>query len=99
MRTSTRVLGVFVLLLGLIAITSGMYGQKVSKHGKTFVEEPNDSTRGVATKTEYFYIDAQGVRDTIWISSKGSAFVWKVSKKTGKKYRKYLPEVTKSLKK
>ena len=99
MRTSSRVLGIIVLLLGLIAITSGMYGQKVSKHGKTFIEEPHDSTRGVATKTEYFSIDAQGVRDTIWISSKGKAFVWKVSKKTGKKYRKYLPEITKQLKK
>ena len=99
MRTSSRVLGIIVLILGLIAITSGMYGQKVSRHGKTFVEEPHDSTRGVATKTDYTYIDSKGVRDTVYLSSKGTAFIWKVSKKTGKRYRKYLPEVTKQLKK
>lgn len=97
MRTSSRVLGIIVLILGLIVTTCGMYGQKVSKHGKTFVEEPHDSTRGVATKTDYYYIDAQGVRDTIWVSSKGKYFIWKVSKKTGKRYRKYLPQVTETL--
>jgi hypothetical protein len=101
MRTSTRVLGIIVLFLGLLAISNGIKGQQVIRKGKTFIEIPkNDSTsRGVAHKTEYYYIDANGVFDTIWVSSKGSAFIWKVSKKTGKKYRKYLPEITKSLKK
>ena len=98
MRTSSRILGIIVLILGFVATTCGM-GQKVSKHGKTFIEEQHDSTRGVATKTDYTYIDSKGVRDTVYLSSKGTAFIWKISKKTGKRYRKYLPEVTKQLKK
>ncbi len=38
-------------------------------------------------KTIYTY-----EKDTIYISKKGSPYVWKTSKKTGKKYKKYLPK-------
>lgn len=73
--------------------------QNVVRKGNTFIEQKSDSTpRGGATKTNMLFTDAKGQTDTIYVSSKGSCFVWKVSKKTGKRYRKYLPEITKQLK-
>ena len=73
--------------------------QNVVRKGNAFIEQKSDSTpRGGATKTNMVFTDTKGQTDTIYVSSKGSCFVWKVSKKTGKRYRKYLPEITKQLK-
>lgn len=47
-------------------------------------------------KTEYTY--GQGTQDTIYLNANGKAFINKVSKKSGKSYRKYLdPETSKQL--
>lgn len=93
-----RIAGISVLVLFfLFAIGYSIKAQIVRK-GNTFIEQKSDSSqRGGATKTKYLYTDSKGVTDTVYISSKGSAFIFKVSKKTGKKYRKYLPEVSKQL--
>ena len=71
--------------------------QNVVQNGKTFiVQESDSSSKGKATKTEYTYQDKTGIYP-IYLSANGSAFIFKVSKKSGKEYRKYLPEVTKKL--
>jgi hypothetical protein len=98
MRKSSRILAFIVLMLGFIAISNGLKAQKVIRKGNTFIEQRDSaSKRGGAKKTSFIYTDAKGVSDTVYISSRGKAFVWKVSKKTGKKYRKYLPEVTEQM--
>lgn len=95
-RPKNRILAIIVLMLGFIAISNGMKAQSTLKQiGKTFVES-TDSMSNV-TKTDYVYQDKKGNVDTIYLSKNGSAFIWKVSKKTGKPYRRYLPEVTKQL--
>lgn len=98
MKCSSRVLGIIVLVLGLLAISNGMKAQDVVRQGNTFVEQQSDSTQrgGKYTKTEYLYTDKKGNTDTVYVSSRGSAFIWKVSK-TGRVYRKYLPKVTEAL--
>lgn len=86
-----------VLLLWLIiAVTNSMKAQNVIRHGNTFVEQKSDSARGGATKTQYLYTDKKGRTDTVYISSTGKAFIWKISK-NGNRYRKYLPKVTEQL--
>lgn len=71
--------------------------QQVVQNGKTFIVQQSDSSsRGKATKTEYTYQDKTGTYP-IYLSTNGNAFIYKVSKKSGKKYPKYLPEVTKKL--
>ncbi len=97
----SRALAWIVLLLGFIAIINGnIKAQNVIRKGNTFVEQKSDSTKkSGATKTDYLYTDARGITDTVYISSTGKAFIWKVSKKTGKVYRKYLPKVTEQLNK
>lgn len=64
--------------------------QQVVQNGKTFVvQQPDSSSRGKITKTEYTYQDKTGTYP-IYLSANGNAFIFKVSKK-------YLPEVTKKL--
>lgn len=63
---------------------------KVVKEGNTFKEEQQveycDST------TEYKYVDKQGKEYPVFKSKRGSLYIWKISKKSGKGYRKYLPK-------
>ena len=94
---SSRVLGLCVLILGFIALSMGMKAQNVVRNGKTFTEQKVDSAKSRGTKTDYLYTDKNGVTDTIYLSKNGNAFIWKVSKKTGKRYPKYLPKVTEQL--
>lgn len=93
---SSRIFAIVVLMLGFLAISNGIKAQNVKRNGNTFVEQ-SDSAKSEATKTDYLYTDKKGVTDTVYLSKNGNAFIWKISKKTGKHYRKYLPEVTKQL--
>lgn len=89
---------VAITLMFILALSA--HGQKVIQRGNTFVEQV-DSIKTVkkATKTEYVYIDKNGVSYIVYLSSNGKAFIIKTSKRTGKQYRQYLPEVTKRLSK
>lgn len=93
---SSRIFAIIVLMLGFLAISNGMKAQNVKRNGNTFVEQ-SDSAKSEATKTKYLYTDKKGVTDTVYLSKNGNAFIWKISKKTGKRYPKYLPEITKQL--
>lgn len=75
--------------------------QSVRRVGNTFVEQVDSSKKVVKEpkKTEYTYTDKKGNVYPIYLSSTGKAFIKRISKKTGKEYREYLPEVTKQLSK
>lgn len=51
------------------------------------------------TKTEYTWKDKKGNEYPIYLSSRGKAYIIRISKNTGKEYKQYLPEVTEQLKK
>lgn len=91
--TKRRILSFIVLILGFMAIATGMKAQHVERKGNTFVQVV-DSIK----KTSLTYITKDGTKYPIYLSSKGHAFIICVSKKSGKEYRRYLPEVTKQLK-
>lgn len=87
---------VLTLLFTLVSITGNAQNNEpqVEQQGNVFIQK---STRGgQIIKTNYVYVDSKGQRDTIYLSSTGKAFVFKVSK-NGNTYKKYLPEVTKKL--
>lgn len=96
-----KVAGVVLILLFFLFAFLGVQeakGQNYSRVGKIFIEQKKDSsTRSGAKKTDMVFIDNRGHKDTIYVSSKGAYFIFKVSKKTGKPYRRYLKEVTKEL--
>lgn len=87
---------VAITLAYLLAFSQAAFGQNVVQQGKVFVEQKYDRESG-ETKTEYLYQDKSGKVDTVYLSKTGKAFVWKVSKKSGKRYRKYLPEIGKRI--
>ena len=90
----SRILAWIVLLLGLIAYSQG-FAQNVILKGKTFIQ---DSPKQDSVKTDYEYQDRDGVKHAIYLSAKGKAFYWAVSKNTGKRYKRYLPKITEMLK-
>lgn len=90
------ILSICVLMLGMLfAIKNEIRAQNVVLQKKVFVQQ---SSTGDSTKTDYEYQDRDGVKYTIYLSSKGKAYVWMKSKKTGKLYKRYLPKVTEMLK-
>ena len=95
MKKSTRILSIIVLILSMLILSQGLQAQNVVRQGKVFVQS---STSGDSTKTDYEYQDREGVKYTIYLSSKGKAYVWMKSKKTGKLYKRYLPKITEMLK-
>lgn len=89
---------VCVLTLAIIPIKGE--AQKCTLKGKTF--EQVDSSKpskqkDMGVKTQYTFKAKDGKEYPIYISKQGKAFIWRVSKKTGKQYKQYLPEVTKQL--
>ena len=71
--------------------------QSVTKQGNNFTQVSNKKSAGKETKTQYTYTDSKGVVYPVWLSSTGKAFIKKVSKKTGKEYKQYVPEIGKQI--
>ena len=87
-------LGIFltIVLLALCSVTCK--AQNVRKQGNTFIEQCDSTKKSTVYETDFVYVDKDGKAYPIYLSKTGSAFIIKVSKKSGKKYRKYLPDVT-----
>lgn len=95
MNNVRRILVIIVLTLGmLVCHIKGILAQNVRLEGKTFVQQ---STSGDSTRTEYYFQDRNGVSYPIYLSSRGKAYAWVKSKKSGKLYKRYLPKVTEKL--
>ena len=65
-------------------------------NGTTFTDSTvSNSKAGTdeGTKTKYTYQNKKGESFPIFLSKSGKAFYWATSKKTGKRYRRYLPEI------
>ena len=75
----------FVILLGIIA------NAQVLKEGNTF-KSNKEKTEVVEQKTSYEYEDSKGNKYPIYVSKRGSLYVIKTSKRTGKEYKYYLPK-------
>lgn len=93
---------VLTLFFTLVSITGNAQDNKkstIERQGNVFVQKSSSRGSNNVIKTNYIYEDSKGQCDTIYISSTGKCFVFKVSKKTGNVYKKYLPEVTEQLKK
>ena len=71
--------------------------QSVQRKGNTFTQISNKKSAGKEIKTKYTYTDSKGVVYPVYLSSTGKAFIKKVSKKTGKEYKQYVPEIGKQI--
>lgn len=82
----------------LLACGTTLSAQSVQRQGNNFTQVSNGGkSSGKETKTQYTFTDSKGTKYPIYLSSSGKAFVKKVSKKTGKEYKQYLPDVGKAI--
>lgn len=87
----------FIAVMMLLSLNMGINAQSVQRQGNNFTQVSNPKTSGKETKTEFTYTDSKGNIYPIYLSSTGKVFIKKVSKKTGKEYKMYLPEVGKQI--
>ena len=77
---------VLCILLALFCITANA---EVKREGDTFKVEQTSKASG--KKTKYTWEDKEGNKYPVYVSKKGDCYVLRTSKKTGKKYKFYLP--------
>jgi hypothetical protein len=90
----------FVVCIAMVlALGVSTYAQSVERKGNTFIQLSNKGSKsgGKETKTQYIFKDSKGNVYPVYLSSTGKAFIKKVSKKTGKEYKQYVPEVGKQI--
>lgn len=78
-----------IALLVVLSMSIASYAGVV-RHGNTFVE--NTTSVNQDTQTKYTWQDKDGNIYPIYITKKCACYVIKVSKKTGKEYKYYLPK-------
>lgn len=84
-----------ILLCFLAAHWLETRAQNVVLRGDTFV--CIDSVKSLhPTMTKYFYLK-DGNKYPIYATANGKCFVIKTSKKTGKEYKQYLPQISEKL--
>ncbi len=81
----------------LMSLSLGVQAQNVERKGNTFTQVTNKKSSGKEVKTQYTYTDSKGNIYPIYLSSTGKAFILKVSKKSGKEYKQYMPEIGKQI--
>lgn len=96
----------FISVIAILGIVFAGYAQtKYEQSGNTFKMAKTERAikKGAEPlKTPFVFEDTKGVKYPIYISNggKGSAYIIKVSKKTGKEYKAYLgKEITAEIKK
>jgi hypothetical protein len=91
---------IIIAAVMLFSLNVGVQAQSVVKSGNTFTQVSNNKggkSGGKETKTQYTYKDSKGNVYPVYLSASGKAFIKKASKKTGKEYKQYLPEVGKQI--
>ncbi len=79
----------FLMLAMLMFLgISNAYSQEYKRNGDTFTVTSKTQTKSEPVKTKFVY-EKNGVKYPIYISSTGSCFVVRTSKK-GKEYKQYL---------
>ena len=78
---------ILCLVLVLICITTNA---EIKREGDTFKVEQTVKEKDTVTK--YTWVDKDGISYPVFITKKGSCYVIRTSKKSGKEYKYYLPK-------
>ena len=87
----------FTILLAMMVGTINAQSVKIERKGNVFVEQKDTAFVNNGTKTKYTYKASDGKEYPIYLSKNGKAYIVRVSKKSGKLYKQYLPKVTEQL--
>lgn len=85
------ILLVAITLISVITAVGQNSHTKVERQGNQFIETKVSQT---GTLTPYTYIDKDEIEYQIYVMDNGRCYINKVSKKSGKTYKKYLDEDT-----
>ena len=77
-----------IALLVMLTLSISSYAGVV-KEGNVYVQK---TTTVKEKETGIYYQDKDGIRYIIYVSPKGSLYIKKISKKTGREYKYYLPK-------
>ena len=82
------------IILILVCFMLGMqcYSQEYRRNGKEFSQVKQETVKQTDSPSGYTWKDSKGNVYDIYISKKGSCYIIKTSRKTGKQYRQYLPK-------
>lgn len=90
MKTRNKIL----MIIGLMFACMVGYGQDTTYSGPRYVIKGNKlekvEAKGEQPVKTSWTIDIKGIEYPVWKGTKGSYFVIRTSKKTGKEYRQYL---------
>lgn len=78
-----------IILFILMLFTLTSYSQ-TTREGNTFKQNNVQTNNGQQTK--YTYEDKKGVKYPIYITKNGAVYIIKISAKTNKEYKYYLPK-------
>ena len=78
-----------LIILAALFLTLNINAQEIKREGNTF-SKANTTQVVTAKKTQFTWRDSKGIEYPIYVGTTGSAYIIKVSKKTGKEYRHYL---------
>jgi hypothetical protein len=83
----------------LFSLNVGVQAQSVQRQGNNFTQVTNKGGKsgGKETKTQYTFKDSKGNVYPVYLSASGKAFIKRISKKTGKEYKQYVPEIGKQI--
>lgn len=89
-KTFNKLAVVLILSLMLLFASAGVLGQSLKNYKGEIIykEQPKNDVKA----TSYTYEDKGGNIYSVYVTSKKKFFIYKVSKKTGKYYKYYLPE-------
>ena len=85
----------FIAVIMLFSLNAGIQAQSVVREGMTFKQVSNSSRGSKADTllTAFKYEDSKGTLYPIIVNKQsGRCWIWKISGKTGKPYKFYLPE-------
>ena len=89
----------FISVVLALMVGAPVFAQsEIKREGTTFVEVQSDKVSlKNCTKTNYTYKTKDGKEYPIYLSKNGKAFIVRVSKKTGREYKQYLPQITEQI--
>ena len=83
-----------ILIFGLCffgALISANAQTNYKIEGNTFSKIEVTKSNNIPEKTDYLWKDSKGKEYPIYISATGSCYVIRISNKTGKEYKQYMP--------
>lgn len=89
----------YILTLVFSFVSFLGYAQQITREGNTFISSKTTTTKE-EVKTKYTYKDSKNNEYPVYITAKGACYIKRISQKTGKEYKQYLPkEIQEAIKK